>query len=348
MTTLPQLIAQANSELKSLRSRCRIEQIGERLVLRGSFPPEPGDICRDRKRGRIFLGVTATAAGVRYAREKAIAITEEINSGKFERNKYRNSCARELTTTLEIIESFKAHKYAQGICDRTWEGDYADVLKHLKEVTGGEMLGLIRNTEADTRTRRRYAIALGALAKFAGIEVDLSQYKGNYSPSRVQPRNIPSDRQIVEAIASIKKPVWRWVYGILATYGIRPSELFTLDFDDLPILNITGGKTGARRVYPIYPEWFELFDLGAVRSLGFTKPNQVCRQFQARGIPFKPYDLRHAWAIRSMEFGLPLELAAQQMGHSYAVHSQTYHRWISDRHHQRAYDEAIAKRQYFS
>jgi hypothetical protein len=44
-----------------------------------------------------------------------------------------------------------------------------------------------------------------------------------------------------------------------------------------------------------------------------------------------------------MEFGLPLELAAQQMGHSMQIHSQTYHKWISDRHHKQAFDRILAK-----
>jgi integrase len=66
-------------------------------------------------------------------------------------------------------------------------------------------------------------------------------------------------------------------------------------------------------------------------------------QFKKYGIPFTPYDLRHAWAIRSMEFGLALELAAQQMGHSMAIHSQTYHKWISDRHHREAFARIMQK-----
>jgi len=40
-----------------------------------------------------------------------------------------------------------------------------------------------------------------------------------------------------------------------------------------------------------------------------------------------------------MSMGLPLELAAKQMGHSMTIHSQVYHRWICDLQHEKAYKE---------
>ena len=52
----------------------------------------------------------------------------------------------------------------------------------------------------------------------------------------------------------------------------------------------------------------------------------------------KPYNLRHAWAIRTLGFGLDVSLGAAQMGHSVQVHTDIYHHWISDRHHQRAFE----------
>ena len=40
------------------------------------------------------------------------------------------------------------------------------------------------------------------------------------------------------------------------------------------------------------------------------------------------YDLRHAWAIRSINKNLNASMAAKCMGHDIAVHHRTYHRWI--------------------
>jgi integrase len=51
--------------------------------------------------------------------------------------------------------------------------------------------------------------------------------------------------------------------------------------------------------------------------------------------------LRHAWAIRAMSFGLDATLAAKQMGHSLATHTQTYHLALNEREQQRAYDRIL-------
>jgi len=40
------------------------------------------------------------------------------------------------------------------------------------------------------------------------------------------------------------------------------------------------------------------------------------------------YDLRHAWAVRSVRKKLNASLAAKCMVHSLAVHHSTYHRWL--------------------
>ena len=40
------------------------------------------------------------------------------------------------------------------------------------------------------------------------------------------------------------------------------------------------------------------------------------------------YDLRHAWAIRSISKLPSTSMAAKCMGHDIAVHHRTYHRWI--------------------
>jgi hypothetical protein len=111
------------------------------------------------------------------------------------------------------------------------------------------------------------------------------------------------------------------------------------------IVNVgDNSKTGARRVWPCYPEWFTEFQLQQVKlpNCNVDKSNadvghRVSQWFR-RNIPFQAYNLRHCWAVRTLEFGLDISLAAQQMGHSNQVHSDLYHHWISERHHQRAFE----------
>jgi len=180
-------------------------------------------------------------------------------------------------------------------------------------------------------------MVLGVLARFVGLDFDPKSLKGNYSPRRVTPRNLPDDRTIALWRGKIVDPAWQWAYGILATYGLRPHEIFHVDFTDFPILGVLEGKTGQRRVWPIYPEWAELWDLNLVQCPNCTgKANadlghRVSQTFRRLKIPFHAYDLRHCWAIRALEFGLDISLAAQQMGHSASVHTDLYHHWITDR-----------------
>jgi integrase len=114
-------------------------------------------------------------------------------------------------------------------------------------------------------------------------------------------------------------------------------------------VTVTEGKTGRRRVWPCYPEWAEQFGIREMKLPAVTGRNnselgeRAARYFKRAGLPFVLYDLRHCWAVRTLEFGLDLSLASQQMGHSAQVHTDTYHAWISERHHQRAY-EAIMMR----
>jgi len=102
------------------------------------------------------------------------------------------------------------------------------------------------------------------------------------------------------------------------------------------------------------PEWVEEFELRSIRLPDLTTDlrkttlqrigQAVNRQFRRYGIPFSPYDLRHAWAVRTIHFGLPDAIAAQMMGHSLAIHTRTYQRWIARRDRQQAVDTALQRR----
>ncbi|YCO48057.1 site-specific integrase [Thermosynechococcus sp. FA-CM-4201] len=216
------------------------------------------------------------------------------------------------------------------------------------------LLEAILATPPDTKTRKRTCMVLGALARFANLDLDVSRYSGSYSPKSTAPRDLPEDAQIVEWFYRLEHPAWRWVYGMLATYGLRPHEAFRLNFERLSqgerILEVLENtKTGFRRVWPCYPEWFDEFQLSQVQlpPINTKRPNlavgRACSQYLSAKLPFRPYDLRHAWAVRTLAFGLDLSLAAQQMGHSVQVHCQTYHRWITEKHHQAAFEALMLR-----
>jgi hypothetical protein len=240
--------------------------------------------------------------------------------------------------------------------ETTWHIDYKRVFARLPQsqpLTSDALMTLATSTNPDTRTRKRYCIALGALARFAGLTLDLKPYAGKYSPKTASPRELPDDSTIVRWHSQIPADDWRWAYGMLATYGLRPHELFHLDHQRLEAenwqLKVLDGKTGARTVFPLYPEWVEQFHLSNVRLPKCTGKanadlgNRVTRAFHRFEIPFPAYALRHCWAVRSMDFGWEVALAARQMGHSVTVHTQTYHAWITERQQQKMFDALMQR-----
>ncbi|MEH2189798.1 MAG: site-specific integrase [Nostoc sp.] len=242
--------------------------------------------------------------------------------------------------------------------ESTWRVEYRTVFKMLPvhETLNTEALKqAILTTTPDTRTRKRFCLTLKLLAKFAGLDFNPDSYSGNYSYRSRQIRSLPTDKLIFECHSSLDNVKWQWVLGMLATYGLRNHEVFFLDLEQLragnKIITVLAGKTGYRKIWPFHPEWLELFGLPNVKipDIDLNRSNSeigatVSQRFRRNdGLPFKVYDLRHAWAIRTLEYGLDVTLAAQQMGHSLSVHSNLYHAWINAGHHQRAFDLAISK-----
>ena len=150
----------------------------------------------------------------------------------------------------------------------------------------------------------------------------------------------------------------------MATYGLRNHEVFFCDFSSLSktgdkILRILPNtKTGEHQVWPFHPSWWELFELDQLEKGPDSLPaintdlntttlqkvgRRVSEQFRRYSLPLTPYDLRHAWAVRTIHIGLPDTVAARMMGHSVTIHNRTYHHWITRRDQQQAVDKALAR-----
>ena len=203
---------------------------------------------------------------------------------------------------------------------------------------------------------------MSAFADFLKLKLpqDLKELWGNYNPSQTQARQLPSDEEILAAWQHIPNPAWKFVYGIMATFGLRNHEVFFCNYQglsrgDTMIEVLPTTKTGSHQVWAFYPEWIEEFALREVRlpevgtDLSRTTlqriGQRVTAQFRRYQIPFSPYDLRHAWAVRTIHFGLSDTVAAKMMGHSVAVHTRTYHQWITQRDQQQAVEAALRRRQ---
>lgn len=352
-----------NDRLKAAKIGVTVRCRGNRLYLRATLPPQPGET--EWKQRDIALGSYANPVGLKRAEAEAWKLSGQLAFKEFNWNdwlKPKKPASDTVSAWVELYETeYFIRRARNPKTETTWETEYAQVFRQLPPnapLTLELLRSTIEATAPDTRTRKRYCMALSKLAEFAGIDLNVQPLRGKYGSKgakRVYPRDLPSDKEISEWRDRIyaKSESWGYAFGLMACYGLRNHELFYIDLEKLkesPVLSIidhddgNSAKTGERRVWAVYPEWWDRWQLWNVsllpqvtgrnnRELG----HRVTAAFRRYGFR-NPYNLRHRWAVRTIEFGLPVELAAQQMGHSYKEHTNTYHYWITDEVHQRAYD----------
>jgi integrase len=357
---IAEALLKTNAAFKVAKIRVTLEARDGWLYMRATLPPKPHSSISEPHRQRIAVNAVANPAGLKLAEKAAKKLDTLINEKTFTWEDYGVDAATQLplvSSLGEWVQRFEENYWntreRNPRSETTWRKDYLAVFSRLdasKALTAEFIQESILHSKPGTRTRKRFCMVLGALARFAGVTVQLDGLQGNYSPKSVTPRDLPSDELIQEYFHRIPNPVWQWMYGMMATFGLRNHECFRVDASQLANCDWVevseNSKSGAsRKVWPCYPEWVEHFKLSEVRlpKANLDQPNEalghlVTVQFQRYKIPFKPYDLRHCWAVRTMRFGLDITLAAAQMGHTVEVHSRIYHAWINEDVHQRAFN----------
>ena len=346
---ISQKIEQINRQLKEQLVCVSVGQNGTKLHLRATLPPRPGSQQDRHSQQRVYIGVPANPAGLRRAEKEARIVGALLAAGEFEWSRYDKPDGTPPGSCGDWVRKFEQwYLEVKGGRLETWKGDYVKGLAGLARSVPLSPVALekaILSTKPNTKSRQRACLAVGSLAKFAGVRFDAAPFRGSYSPSKVAVRNVPSCAAIAEYRNRLTNPAWRWVYGMLATYGLRNHEVFKTDLTDFPIVQVAEDtKTGFREVWPCYPEWADDWGLSNVQlpPIKLDRTNQQIgnsvTSYLSPKLPFVPYDLRHAWAVRTVAFGWPDALSAQQMGHSLTVHNRTYQRWISKRDHQKVYD----------
>ena len=321
---------------------------------------------------KIATYQTYSTVGVRYAEAQARQLGERIavwraarkNPSFFDWSLYQSNVRASTPSVAEVVSRFeKQYRETHSLKDSSWRKGWGEVFRRLpqdKPIDEEMLLQEVLSRQRDTKSRLNACCKLQALANFAEIDVDLLQYKGNYSASKVKPRRLPSDIEIAEWYYRIPNPSWQWIYGILAAGGLRPHEAFFCKWEgkdeedrhQKKSLAVCKGKTNERTVLQFfYPEWIDEWDLLKIRlpnidaESAYEKQRlgeRVSKQFKRYGVPFCPYDLRHRAAVRmSVDFELPITVAADLMGHSVKEHTRTYHKHITKAAKQRAIDRSL-------
>jgi len=366
MTEFDDRLKEINQQFEKVSLRPK----GGKLYIRGKFPPKPGE--QEWKRCEIKTGCNTTLAGLRIARTKAQEIDNQLLWEKFDWTPHLTGKYKALELVGEWLERYEQNHWEVTPRNPTSEQTFLDcyqryfmripadkpfTLELLREV-------IVQKTKPASRGRELACMAFRCLAEFAarqgaiGLEAlstfkaELKELKKGYEPEPILPEDLPTEAQIIEIWESIKNSAWKWVYGMLATYGLRPSEIFNLDLERynqsteaLRVFDKT--KTGARLTYPCPPNWREQFELWNVQlpcintsGKSNTKlGKKISQEFRELGIPYNPYALRHAWCIRTALKGIPDSIASRWAGHSVQIHVDTYHQAISEAQQRQVFEQ---------
>ena len=310
-------------------------------------------------------------AGLKVAKAKAQEIDSQLLWGRFDWGPYLKGKQKPAKMVAEWIEKYEDDHWASTPRTLNKENSYKknyraffNYLPQDKLLTLDLLRSvLLQRSKPGTRSREFYCMAYGRLAKFmekqgaiattdlTTFQSELKSLKQGYTPKKILPEDLPTDEQIIEIWQSLKNPSWQWIYGMIATYGLRPHEVFHIDVErftaDAEVLRVADTtKTGTRLVYPCPASWRTTFKLWNVRYPNIRREGRsngklgekVSQRFREIGICHNPYALRHAWCIRTALLGVPDAIAAKWAGHSVAVRTQTYHQAISEAQHQQVFE----------
>ena len=382
-----QKLLDINQDLESKGINLRIEKRGKVLNIRGSLPDKK---CPSlSKVQRISLKLPYDINGLEEAKKAIELIDFQLKKSQFcwshwIKEKPISSIKSKKLDIANEIKSFKKQFFSNPSKSKspagrisTWQSAYKPYMNRLIELSNksslklGEdlLLEILLSYKENSRSRQQCGVALSALARHLNLELpeNWKQLQSGYGINESNFRELPSDEEIINSFKLIPNPKWRFVFGLMAAYGLRNHEVF---FSDLSCLKKGGDKiirvfpntkTGEHQVWPFHPEWVSLFQLDNETDTSDLLPDiktnlkdttlqhigrRVSEQFRRYKISFTPYDLRHAWAVRTILIGLPNTVAAKMMGHSVSIHTKTYHHWITRRDQQIAVDSALSRVKY--
>ena len=342
-------INQANERLRANRYRVRIEQRRQRLYLRATLPsPEAGQPPRQQ---RVALGIEAQPGRIHEAEAQAARLHFEVVTGSFEWGRWREApnpesvevVTKGLTrdavhtrTSDWVYQRSSSPERAALLMSKT----YTPAIRKLPEagITLDTLVDVLNTLPPKHAGRDRAVCVYRRIAELCKWDLALLP-KVSFPTMQQQltPRSLLTDKEIEEVYEMLNPPHWRWVWGMLATYGLRPHEVLDAELQNDESLIISSyTKTGARVVWPCPSEWVDRFNL-RTRHEPTTEPRAISKimngylkrkNIKVGGL----YNLRHAYAVRLLLAGVPADIGSRLMGHSLAMHVNTYRRWTEAAH----------------
>ncbi len=257
------LVDEANARLSQLGRRGKRAKIVVKktsLSLQFSFNDGNGSSQKNPGLGGLLL----SPKGIQESERIAELVTSQLNAGTFTWDWYNSLIGKDTTasstvlTCKEMLEEYKKHYFKQRKSNKAVETSWYNECRQLEQifVDSNKLLSLplirqvIDLTENDTTTRTKALSGLVNFLKYFGnddYKPAIKQYKADNNP-KPKKRNVPNQKRIIEVYregfaphTKTRKDIlyryaqWQFLYGLLATYGLRIHEAWNIANWDEPV-----------------------------------------------------------------------------------------------------------------
>ena len=309
-----------------------------RLYLLARLPRKDGS--PGKKQYMITLQLPDEPRYRKQGEKRLAQLEKEIKDGSFDWANWQPKDLRTGGTTWQAaIGMLYESKCILGRTKATtWDVNYMSRLKHLPMSQLVTTSGIADAVNKYERNRCSYKLMYFLMKNVSELTQVPFPKIGipTYDVKSKEVKDVPSDSEIIDWVERAGEP-YRWFFGMMATYGLRPHEIERCNQIDDGLIQVWDEtKTGFRTVIPVHEDWPALFHLDQVTerppSINDGKRPDVCavwlnaRRLKLK-IEWRPYLLRHAYAHRLWRNGgseLDIMTAARLMGHSEKEHLQTY------------------------
>jgi integrase len=250
------LVDEANARLSQIgRKGKRAKIVLKKTSLSLQFSFKDGGSSSQKNPG--LGGLLSSYKGIQEAERIAELVTGQLVAGTFTWDWYNSLIGKDTTkaarvlTCKEMLDEYKKHYFRQRKDNKAVEVSWYAECRQIGEIFANSdkplSLPLIRqivdSTENNTATR---TYALNGLVHFLkyfdndDYKAVIKQYKADNKP-KPKKRNVPSQRRIIEVyrggftpnvntpkIVLYRYPQWQFLYGLLATYGLRVHEAWNI------------------------------------------------------------------------------------------------------------------------
>ena len=260
---IKRLVNEANDRLKQMgRQGKRATIVAKKTSLTLQFTFKDGE---GRPQKNVGLGaISLSANGILEAEKIAQMVTNQLVANQFTWDWFHSLIGKDTSeqnkqlTCREMLEQYKEHYFKQRKGNKNPTGSWykecqalENTLGHLdKSISLALVRSVVESKDNDSIARKQTLNGMASFLKYfknSDYKNVIKEYKASNNP-KAKKRNVPSNKRIVEVFQNGFIPAttgsnkynyrysqWQFLYGLLATYGLRIHEAWNIANWDKPV-----------------------------------------------------------------------------------------------------------------